>query len=107
MSYPSLNISSKLTETDSKKIKIGIKVDITIHADDNYEPNKSIGFIDKNKVSIEMHIWLNWNLLHHVHMVLLSGKAEMISIFGTELFNRSGKIHGMHILQKYEKDDER
>ena len=101
-SSSSIIICAKISETDSSKIKIGDEIKIEITAQNDQFENDHIGLIHKYRQTIEMYVWLNWDYIHHIHCILLSKKAEMLSITGTELFNRSGKIKGILIQQQYE-----
>ncbi|MCJ2163540.1 MULTISPECIES: hypothetical protein [unclassified Pseudodesulfovibrio] len=102
---PTLNISGKLSYTESKKVELGSPIDIRIYTEEEERVTEFIGIIDKYKNVLQVVLWLPWEIANHLHMTLISGKAEMVTISGTDLYRRSASVRGIDMKAEYDLQD--
>jgi len=104
-SIPTLNIKGRLSFTESKKIELGTKVDVLIYIAEEPRVEEYIGIIDKYKEALQVVLWLPWEIVNHLHLTFISGKAEMVTLFGTELYRRSASVWGIDTKAEYDIQD--
>jgi len=104
-SIPTFNIRGHLSFTQSKKVKVGNPVDVRIYVDEEGRVQEFIGIIDKYKEVLQVVMWLPWEIINHMHMTFISGKAEMVTVFGTELYRRSASVWGIDTKAEYDIQD--
>ena len=104
-SIPTLNIKGRLSFTESKKIELGTKAEIRIYIAEEPRAEEYIGIIDKYKETLQVVLWLPWEIVNHMHMTFISGKVEMVTVFGTELYRRSASVWGIDMKAEYDVGD--
>ncbi|MGE4536175.1 MAG: hypothetical protein AB7D37_03770 [Desulfovibrio sp.] len=103
-SIPSIRMFPNLVTTTSKRINLGYKSEIRIHVMKNESRGESIGFIEKSKNDVLFVLGLPWSIANHIHLILISKMAKILTLTGTDVFRNCGSIYGISISKDYDTD---
>jgi len=101
-SNATIEIRGPLAYTDSKKIEVGTHVELTIYIQTKVDDSEFIGGLSKYSEGLSMYAWMPWHDAMFFHQILMSGRCEMLEVFGTDLYRRRGWVRRVSLSRKYE-----
>lgn len=104
-SFPSLIINTHLSHSTSKKVEIGVETVVDLHISDDERMLPLSGSIEKGTGHLRFNIWLPNHIVNHVHLTLISSKPQMLTLFGSDLHYRRGRISGIHLLKEFDEEE--
>jgi len=104
-SNATIEIRGPLAYTDSKKIEVGTHVELTIYIQKEVDDSEFIGGLSKYREGLSMYTWMPWHDAMFFHQVLMSGRCEMLEVFGTDLYRRRGWVRRVSLSRKYQIDE--
>lgn len=104
-SNATIEIRAPLAYTDSKKVEIGTHVELTIYIESEVGNAEFVGGLSKYSEGLSIYSWMPWHDAMFFHQILMSGKSEMLEVFGTDLFRRRGWVRRVSLGRKYEVEE--
>jgi hypothetical protein len=84
-SNATIEIRAPLAYSDSNKVEIGIEVELTIYMEPEVGNAEFIGGLNKYSGGLSIYTWMPWHDAMFFHQVLMSGRCEMLEVFGTDV----------------------
>lgn len=104
-SLATIEITAPLVYTDSKKIDVGIPIELTISIKPEVKDDEFVGLLSKYGEGMAIYIWMPWDDAMFFHQILMSGRCEMLEVFGTDLYRRSGWVRRISLNRQHDVEE--
>lgn len=105
----SITIEGKLTITTSKKISQGTPVKMQFLSSDaeldpKFKPT-CVGTLSNYKDRLQAYAILESRDVHYLLSILATGKAEVLNLYGSELYHNKSKLTSIRLTTNFEWED--
>lgn len=97
-----IEMRAPLAYTDSKKVEVGTDIEFTIYVEPEVGDGEFIGGLNKFEGGLAIYAWMPWLDAMFFHQILMSGRCEMLEVFGTDLYRRRGWVRRVSLDRRYE-----
>ena len=104
-SHATIEIQAPLAYTDSKKVEVGTNVEFSISIKPEVGTGEFVGVISKFKEGVSIYVWMPWHDAMFFHQVLMSGRCEVLEVFGTDLYRRRGWVRRISLNRTYDVEE--